>query len=37
MLRRGVNPLTKQEQHLVLAYLKAHSSDAVPPAAAGAP
>jgi hypothetical protein len=30
MLRRGVNPLTEQEHHLVMSYLKAHSSDAAP-------
>ena len=28
MVRRGVNPLTEQEHHLVMSYLKAHSSDA---------
>jgi len=30
MVRRGVNPLTEQEHHLVMSYLKAHSSDAAP-------
>jgi mono/diheme cytochrome c family protein len=34
MLRRGVNPLTAQERHLVLSYLRAHASDAPPPPAA---
>jgi len=33
MLRRAVNPLTEQEHHLVMSYLKAHSSDAAPSAA----
>ena len=28
MVRRGVNPLTEQEHHLVMSYLKAHSTDA---------
>lgn len=34
LVRRGVNPLTEQERHLVLSYLRAHGSDA--PAAAPA-
>jgi mono/diheme cytochrome c family protein len=28
LARRAVNPLTEQERHLVLSYLRAHSSDA---------
>jgi mono/diheme cytochrome c family protein len=31
MARRGVNPLTAQERHLVQSYLKAHASDAPAP------
>ena len=27
MLRRAVNPLTEQERHLVLTYLKAHDAE----------
>ncbi|MBI3767392.1 MAG: hypothetical protein HY271_02735 [Deltaproteobacteria bacterium] len=27
MLRRAVNPLTEQEQYLVLSYLKAHAAE----------
>lgn len=30
MVRRGVNPLTEQERHLIMSYLSAHSSDAAP-------
>ncbi len=39
MLRRAVNPLTEQEQYLVLSYLKAHASDVPEPpvAASSAP
>jgi mono/diheme cytochrome c family protein len=28
MTRRGVNPLTAQERHLIMSYLRSHSSDA---------
>jgi hypothetical protein len=35
LLRRAVNPLTEQEQYLVLSYLKTHASDVPePPVAA---
>ena len=37
MLRRAVNPLTEQERHLILTYLKAHASDAPAPVTAGSP
>jgi len=32
MLRRAVNPLTEQEQYLVLSYLKANAAGAAPSA-----
>ena len=37
MVRRGVNPLTAQERHLVMTYLRSHSSDAPAPSPGTAP